>query len=233
MNDIVIPHQKNIPHGNSDEFETYPVVYSYKRSKTRELELSLESLRNIKEWNGTSYVIGDKPDVEGGYTHLPIKYTWGKESRIPSNDEVCAYLTAADFLDKFIILADDIFILKPWSLAYQNRGSLEEHAASRHGGGWYTRQLLETKNFLLSNGKGQLSYEMHIPTLVTAEQIKEASELIRSNKPMFIRSIIGNWNAIESIKSEDPKLKPITKETTIYSSLDSQFKYEEIRKNLQ
>lgn len=211
----------------------YPVVYSYKKNRTRELELSIESLKNLKEWNGEIYIIGDKPDFEANYTHLPIKYMWGKESGSKSNDEVCAYLTAADFLDKFIIMADDIFILKPWSLEYQNRGTLEEHIASRHSNDWYTRQLMETKDFLASNGKPTLSYEMHIPILVSSRLVQEASELIKAFKPMFIRSIIGNWYGIESVKREDPKLKPITEDTVIYSSLDSRFNYEEVRKHLK
>lgn len=206
----------------------YPVVYSYKKSRTRELELSIESLKNIKEWNGGVYIIGDKPSFGGDYTHLPIKYTWGKGSK--SNDEVCAYLTAADFLEKFIIMADDIFILKPWSLEYQNKGTLEEHIVSRHSNDWYTRQLRETEDFLEAHGKTTLSYEMHIPVLFTSAQIKEASELIKAHKPMFIRSIIGNWYSVKSVKREDTKLNKITEDTAIHSSLDSRFNYEEVRK---
>ena len=211
----------------------YPVVISYKKSRTRELELTLESLKNIKEFNGEVYIIGDKPDFITNYTYLPIKYSWGKESGSKSNDEVCAYLTAADFLDEFIIMADDIFVLKPWSLEYQNRGTLEEHAESRRGNDWITRQLRDTSNFLIDNGKPQLSYELHIPFKVTARQVKETAALIQSYKPMFIRSVIGNWYGLESVKSEDTKLKPLTENTIIYSSLDSSFRYEEVRRFLQ
>lgn len=210
----------------------YPVVYSYKKSCTRELELSTESLKNLKEWNGEVYVIGDKPSFEGNYTHLPIKYTWGKESGSKSNDEVCAYLTAADFLDKFIIMADDIFILKPWELECQNKGTLEEHATSRHSNDWYTRQLRVTEDFLEHNGYPTLSFEMHIPILVSAEQVKYAAEQIVDYKPMFIRSLNGNIYGITSVKREDTKLNKITKDTVIHSSLDSRFNYEEIRKHI-
>lgn len=210
----------------------YPVVYSYKKSRTRELELSIESLKNLKEWNGETYIIGDKPELEGNFTHLPIKYDWGKQSGSKSNDEVCAYLTAADILDKFIIMADDIFIFKPWELEYQNRGTLEEHANSRHSNDWYTRQLRETKSFLESNEKRTLSYEMHIPILVTSAQVQSMSRIIKHTKPMFMRSLIGNMYALESVKREDPKLKPITADTVIYSSLDSRFNYKEVRKHI-
>jgi hypothetical protein len=36
----------------------YPAVYSYKHVNTRELELSIASLRNIDCWNGDIYIVG-------------------------------------------------------------------------------------------------------------------------------------------------------------------------------
>lgn len=211
----------------------YPVVYSYKKSRTRELELSIESLKNLKEFNNEVFIIGDKPDLQGDYTHLPIQYPWGKDSRVKSNDEICAYLTAADFLGDFIIMADDIFILQPWSLEYQNRGTLDEHITSRRRGDSYTRQLKQTRDFLLENGQPTLSYEMHIPFLVNSEQLRDAAELIRTSNPMFIRSIIGNWFEIPSKQSVDPKNQPITDETVLYSSQDNTFDYEKVREYLK
>lgn len=210
----------------------YPAVYSYKKSRTRELELSIECLKNIKEWNGDVYIVGEDPGIEHKCVYLPIKYTWGKESKSKSNDEICAYLTAADSLDNFIIMADDIYCLKPWSLEYQNRGTLIEHAATR-GNDSYAKQLKTTSQFLLDNGKSNLSYEMHIPMLVSADQLKDAAEIIRVSQPMFIRSIIGNWFDIPSVRSEDSKNKPITSDTVLYSSSDNTFNYERIRKQTQ
>jgi len=213
----------------------YPVVYSYKRSKTREFELSLESLNNIKEWNGVVFVIGEVPDVGNHvkYNHIPIKYKWGKESHSKSNDEICAYLTAADFLDEFIIMADDIYILQPWSLEYQNRGTLDDHIKTRARGDSYARQLRDTRDFLLDNGQPTLSYEMHIPMLVKSDQLRDAAELVRTSRTMFIRSIIGNWFEIPSNKSIDPKNQPLTDDTVLYSSQDSTFDYEKVRSYLK
>lgn len=210
----------------------YPVVYSYKRSKSRELELSIESLKNIQEWNGKIFIIGDDPQLDLDYTHVPIKYDWGRKSGSKSNDEYCAYLTAADFLKKFIIMADDIYILKEWNIEHQNRGTLEEHAESRKQRGMYTRQLLRTKKVLEKHGKPVLSYEMHIPFLVTADHIKGIEEFMRRVDPIFTRSIIGNWYGIKSKLSVDPKNQPITYETVLYSSQDSTFDYEKIKKFL-
>lgn len=211
----------------------YPVVYSYRTSQTRELELSIESLKNLKEWNGEIYIIGDKPDLEAEYTHLPVKYTWGKESRVRSNDEICAYLTAADFLDEFIIMADDIFLLKPWSLEYQNRGTLGDHIKQRKRRDSYTALLERTKRYLSRNGKPTLSYELHIPFLMRAEQLRPAAEIARINSPVFIRSLIGNMYEIPSTLAQDTKNIPITDQTVIYSSHDKTFSYEKVKEHLK
>lgn len=211
----------------------YPVIYSYRKSLTRELELSIESLKNLKEWNGEIYIIGDKPDLEAEYTHLPVKYTWGKESRVRSNDEICAYLTAADFLDEFIIMADDIFILKPWSLEYHNRGTLDYHIKQRKRFDMYSRQLEHTKRHLSRNGNPTLSYELHIPFLMKAEQLIPVAEIARANRPMFIRSLIGNIYELPSILASDTKNIAITDQTVIYSSSDRDFSYEKVKEHLK
>lgn len=209
----------------------YPAVYSYKHSRTKELELSLLSLKNIREWNGEVYVIGDKPNIEGNYTHLPIKYDWGKGTK--SSDEICAYLTAADFLEEFIIMADDIYIFKPWNLETQNRGTLTAQINERRRQDYYTRSLTETRDFLMSNGKPELSYELHIPALVNSKHLKEMAEHVKnSGKPLLIRSLIGNWFNLPSKETVDPKNKPITEETILYSSHDPTFNYEQIRKHI-
>ena len=211
----------------------YPAVYSYKKTWTRELELSIESLRNIKEWDNTIFIIGDKPDTKGDFIHYPIKYTWGKEQKSKSNDEICACLTAADFLDEFIMMADDIFILKPWSLEYLNRGTLEEHSNYRVKGDTYGKTIKATKEFLKENNMPTLSYDIHVPFLVNSEQLKDCAEIIRIKQPMLIRSIIGNWFEIPSKKSLDPKNIQLTNDTVLYSSSDNTFNYERVRKYLR
>lgn len=212
----------------------YPVVYSYKLSRTRELELSLKSLKNLKDWNGEVYIIGDKPTLNGNFTHLPIKYDWGKKSGSKSNDEICAYLTASDLLKEFTIMADDIFILRQWSIEAQNRGSLTEHIASRRNKDYYTRSLMDTRQYLLNNGKPELSYELHIPMLVKSDNVKEMGEIVnKSGKALLIRSLIGNWYNISSVRATDPKNQLITEETVLYSSDDHTFKYDLIRERLK
>lgn len=211
----------------------YPAVYSYRTSRTRELELSIESLKNLKEWNGKIFIIGDKPTLEADYTHRPVKYKWGKESGVRSNDEICAYLTAADFLNEFIMMSDDIYLLKPYSLQYFNRGTLDEHIKSRRRMDSYTLQLKHTKQYLLRNNYNTLSYEVHAPFLVKSDQLKFSAELAKNNSPLFIRSLIGNTAEVPSSQIQDTKGITITEETVIYSSDDRTFVYEKVKEHLK
>lgn len=206
----------------------YPVVYSLNKRDpgTRELELSVQTLKNIDCWNGEIYFIGRDPKLDIPYTYLPIAYDWGKGSK--SDDEICAYQTASDHLEEFIIMADDQFILKPWKLKRHHKGTLEEHIKSRRSG-TYTRQLQKTKDFLEENGRPSLSYEVHIPFLVKKEQLLDAIELMPKIKPgLFIRSIIGNWFDDESSYMEDVKDK-LFNQSVLYSSSDNTFDYEKTK----
>jgi hypothetical protein len=211
----------------------YPAVYSYKKTDTRELELSIWTLQNIKEWNGEIYIVGDEPTgiLPADYTHLSIIDTWGKESNCRSNDEICAYQTAVEMVGDFIMMADDIFILKPWSLTRHNRGSLEDHITKRNIRDTYMLQLKSTAKWLKSHGKSTLSYELHIPFLVEADKFSEIIGIIPHIKDgVFIRSAYGNWFAEPSTPLDDTKNKPITDETVIHSSSNKLFDYEEINK---
>ena len=211
----------------------YPAVYSYKRTDTRELELSILTLKNIKEWNGEVYIVGDDPGclLPVDYTHIPIAYDWGKESNCRSNDEICAYETAAEIVGDFIMMADDIFILKPWSLTRHNRGLIGDHIKKRNIRDSYMLQLKSTSKWLKSHDKPTLSYELHIPFLVKADKLLEIVDIIpRIKDGVLIRSVYGNWFDEPSTPLDDTKNKPITDKTVIHSSSNKLFDYEEISK---
>ncbi len=211
----------------------YPVVYSYKKTDTRELELSIWTLQNIKEWNGKIYIVGDDPDcfLPAYYEHIPIAHNWGKESNCRSNDEICAYQTAAEIVGDFIMMADDIFILKPWSLTRHNRGLIDDHNTNRNILDSYMLQLKSTSKWLKRQGKPTLSYELHIPFLVEAEKFLEIVSIIPHIRDgVLVRSAYGNWFAEPSTPLDDTKNKPITDKTVIHSSSNRLFDYEEINK---
>lgn len=207
----------------------YPAVYSYKKTDTRELALSIRTLRNIKEWNGEIYIVGDDPELFLGYTHRTIKHDWGKKSNCRSNDEICAYQTAAEEVGDFIMMADDIYILKPWSITRHNRGLIDDHITERNIRDSYMLQLKSTSKWLKSQGKPALSYELHIPFLVEAEKFLEIVSIIPHIRDgVFIRSVYGNWFDEPSTPLDDTKNKPITDTTVIHSSSNKLFDYEEI-----
>ena len=208
----------------------YPAVYSYKLSKTRELELSIETLKNIDCWNGEVYVVGDKPDFDGNYTHLPIKYDWGKKVHNRHQDEWCAYITAAEATDRFILMSDDIFILMPYTPKWYNRGELLDQQNSRRlRFDDYSQQLAHTNKWLRSMEASTLSFELHIPYVVQSSHVIQAAEIIpNGNQVAFIRSVLGNL--YEKTAGEAKDSKNIDPENAIvYSSDNFTFNYERIK----
>lgn len=206
----------------------YPAVYSYKHVNTRELELSIASLRNIDCWNGDIYIVGDPPQIKTKAIHLPIQYSWGRQSRNRHNDEICAYLTARNDIGDFIAMADDIFCLKPWELQRHNRGELQAHIDGRRSDSYSTR-LLRTKEFLEAHSKPTLSYELHIPFLMKAEELTAIEDLLPHDRTgVLIRSILGNWFNTPSTYADDTKNKQLDSTTVLYSSSDSTFDYERV-----
>ena len=207
----------------------YPAVYSYRYSKTRELELSIKSLVNIKEWNGQVIIVGDKPHFQGDYKHLPITYKWGKLSNVRHNDEICAYLTARDAVGDFIAMADDIYCLQPWSLTSHNKGTLIEHSNARLRQDSYTAAIMRTHEFLFDIEKPTMSYELHIPFLMKANELTEVEPLLpKDRNNVLIRSVIGNYFNRESTKTSDVKDIKIDESTVLYSSSDRTFIYERV-----
>ncbi len=212
-----------------------PAVYSYKKTDTRELELSILTLQNIKEWNGKIYIVGDDPTcfLPAYYEHIPITHDWGKKSNSHWNDEICAYQTAAEAVGDFIMMADDIFVLKPWSLTRHNRGLIDDHITGRKIRDEYRTQLKRTAEWLAKRDKPTLSYELHIPFLVEAEKFLEIVSIIPHIRDgVFIRSAYGNWFNEPSTPLDDTKNKPITDMTVIHSSSDKLFDYEEVSKHV-
>lgn len=214
----------------------YPAVYSYKKTDTKELVLSILTLQNIEEWNGAIYIVGDDPDcfLPAYYTHIPIAHNWGKESNCRSNDEICAYQTAAEIVGDFIAMSDDIFVLKPWSLARHNRGLINDHIASRNIRDSYMLQLKSTAKWLREHNKSEFSYELHIPFLVEADKFLEIVSIIpRIKDGVLFRSVYGNWFGEPSTMANDTKNKLITGETVIYSSSNKTFNYNEVNKHVR
>ncbi len=211
----------------------YPAVYSYKRALTRELELSIATLPNIDCWNGEVYIVGNRPFLPKHIPHkyLKVAYKWGIHSGNRHNDEICAYLTARDVVGDFIALADDQFILKPWRLMSHNKGELLAHATARTKDDNYTHAIRRTAALLERHHKPTLSYEVHIPFLVKADELTKIERLIpKTNDNVLIRSMLGNYFKRESTQISDVKDIVVDDTTVLYSSSDETFNFEKIKK---
>ena len=89
----------------------YPFIYS--QFGTRELELSVASIRKFFDGESTIFVFGDNPNIEG-VTHVPME-------RLPNKHEdqvnkLKAAINRDDIPEEFVWMMDDIYFLKPLNM---------------------------------------------------------------------------------------------------------------------
>jgi hypothetical protein len=181
------------------------VVYPYLKSSSRELELSLRSLKNID--HDRVFVIGEQPEfpVDAEIVR-PLKNEWSRYS--PYHDVINKLLTACELGEDLIIMNDDIFLMSHNNHDNFFRGKLLDHLNGRRFDS-YARALKNTRNFLLQKGYGERDFELHVPMIVKSSLLKQAiMELmpaIRNSKPIMIRSYYGNRFEIPAEFMDDVK----------------------------
>ena len=86
-----------------------PVVIPYVHTNDdgAELRYTLRSLKNIKNWNGEVYVIGDKERWFKDIIYIRQKRQWGRPY-----DDVINKLKQVP-VDDYILMMDDVYITKP------------------------------------------------------------------------------------------------------------------------
>lgn len=179
------------------------VIYPYKFSRSKELEWSLKSLRNVE--HGDVYIVGDTPpyEVEATLIHHKSKIV------SPNHNQIMKYKLACESItDEFVILCnDDFYILEPWDLTNFNMGQISD-ISHKNKADYYIKSLQSTEIYLRSNGLNTLSYELHVPMLVSRVQLLAAiNELVEASvtKDVLLRSYYGNRFNIESVYLDDCK----------------------------
>ena len=183
----------------------YPVLITYIRTLDRgqELRYSLRSLKNITNWNGDVFVVGDREAWFDNINHIPRTRIIGK----PYLDQVTKLNHAVKQIDsdKIIISMDDVYILEPTEISFYTRGELvggmENH---------YRRTKLYTAEKLRQQAKNALDYECHAPYLVDKDKFIQITDMILNDeqpKMLQWRSLYGNIYNPPSQEFEDKKTK--------------------------
>lgn len=183
----------------------YPVVIPYIHTRDCGLELkhSLRTLRNMANWNGDVYVVGDK---EAWFSDK-VKYIALSRTAGAYVDQVKKLLKVIELMpEKFISSMDDIYVTEPTKIGVYYKGELDES-----GKGIHARSKKFTQDILTGSGLTDLKdYECHAPMLVETDMLRETLEFIvnqpQANRLQW-RSIYGNTTDQEAVLFEDKKTK--------------------------
>lgn len=146
------------------------VVYPYKRAPgDLELRYSLRSLVNVE--HGQVIVAGDTPRTfKGDISVLPVPRNPVRYKASTNNIYQAARRLVSS--ERFIVMNDDIFVLKPWAFKHEHRGTIEDYLASGEPKGDYRRYLANTLAILRAHGVADpLFYGLHTPTVYERDKL--------------------------------------------------------------
>lgn len=183
----------------------YPICLPYIKTQDRgqELRYSIRSYKNITNWNGQIYVLGDSEKWFNNINHIPMRRMYNRVYL----DQVMKMRKACDLMpEKFIASMDDIYITEKTEVGIYYQGGLTED-----GKGIHARTKLVTKRFLNDIGiTNPYDYEVHAPMLVERDKLREVLDLI-INHPMKIslqwRSLYANMHDVGGELITDAKTK--------------------------
>lgn len=181
------------------------VVYPYRRPWDEfELRYSLRSVSTHVR-HGRVIVSGDPPKFTGdSLIHVPVSRHADRFASSTRN--IVEGVTQAGISGDFIVMNDDMFILKDWKFRQQHRGTIDEYLAEGNASGGYRVMVECTKEILLAHGvKNPKFYGMHKPTVFNAAKLVD---LVREfeGQSYLLRTLYGNLYPARSVKCDDVKM---------------------------
>lgn len=180
------------------------IPYIHTQDCGMELRYSLRSLKNITNFSGKVWVIGDRelwfsPKIN--YINVPmIKHK-------PYYDQVNKMLSIINELPSdFIASQDDLYITSPTEIIAYKRGEL-----TGIGDGYHNRTKRYTAEVLSELGyENLLDFECHTPMLVNKHKFEQTLNMIADHPRKELlqwRSLYGNMHDLYGIPFEDAKTK--------------------------
>lgn len=201
-----------------------PVVIPYisDGNNGKELRHTLRSLKNLKQWNGEVYVVGDKEPWFKNIHHVPSRRLHGK----PHKDVEMKVRAVSPYLpEEYIWVMDDIYITEPTVVKPLHKGRLKGGDKTAH-----QRFKRNTKEWLEKRGLTELlDYAVHVPIIFNRDKRLEVSNyIVESRIPIQARSLYGNLFKIGGEYYEDKKTKTHELKKGLY--LSTQFYTSELDK---
>ncbi|KQX35328.1 hypothetical protein ASD04_14910 [Devosia sp. Root436] len=181
------------------------IVYPYKSAPDDlELRYSLRSLANVP--HDRVFVAGDKPLIIGpAVQHVP-------EARIDdryqsSTANIVAAIWAGDIKGQFVVMHDDIFVLRPWVFRHEHRGTIAEYLRSGEASGEYRSYIESTRDILVSKGIADpLWFGLHTPTVYDAQRLLEMVEGFEGHR-YLLRTLYHNLHPAPAARRGDVKAR--------------------------
>lgn len=205
---------------------TMDVVYTYKYSYSREIEFSIKSLRNID--HNDIYVVGDNPNVRGIKLIKHIPHNWANLPSLNVASKLIDIANNEDISENFILMMDDVFIMKKMRLTNYYRGNLVDHLNKRRYNDRYKRLLQNTYDYLNEKGYSKLDFACHTPFIMNKTKLRELLDelmpLLEDKKELSIRTLYGNKYKVKaSYLRQDTKNPPRYYNYPILSTTEPSF----------
>ena len=181
-----------------------PVVITYVSDHHggKELRYTLRSLKNITNWNGEVFIVGDRekwfsPEVK--YIRAN-KYGNGWVDQARKVASVCA---EPGMQEDFILSMDDIYVTRRTEVCSYYQGELPTGGKTPH-----KLSKSSSRAYLEEKGLPILDYECHAPMVINKEKYMEMyKDFIKEKILLQLRSVYGNTYSIGGELFEDKKTK--------------------------
>lgn len=184
------------------------IIYPYKRSPDDfELRYSLRSLVNVP--HDRVIIAGDLPSVSSDKVVTFKNPRVVADRYISSTSNILVAMQRGEVSDDFIVMNDDVFVLRPWTFRHEHRGTIDEALADEMVRGDYRSRITTTWALLRSHGITEpLFFGLHTPTVYNRDRL---TDLIREfPMPQYkylLRTLYNNLFPRPSIRRMDVKVK--------------------------
>lgn len=215
------------------------VVIPYRKSKTEEIHLTIQSIVNNLD-HRYIYVLGDDPNIEN-VIYIPQD----KRGVSPQHDvelNIRKALQLEDLSEEFYLFNDDMYVLKKTNnIPLYHAGEIDDVIKEKSQVNItkrYAENLKQTKLWLISRGYTDLlAYTLHIPTVMNKKDRLKVSDMIlkdlQNGKRLLSKTIYFNMFIQPSAIHSDVKIYSTEQPQDFASTVDNnQFGIEYVRSKL-
>lgn len=190
------------------------IIYPYKRSPNDfDLRYSLRSLVNVP--HSRVIIAGDSPLCVNDRVTVVRNPRVGIDRYVSSTANIFAAMDRADVSDDFIVMNDDIFVLKPWTFKHEHRATIAECLVDPNFAGDYRARLVSTAAILRSVGITEpLFFGLHTPTMYNRHRLADMMrEYPMPQRRYLMRTLYHNLFPAPSSQRRDVKVKDWSENT--------------------